>query len=109
MDHDTRAALEAFKQLSERRYRNRFNGMVLFGSRARGDYQSDSDADVAIFLADLNDPVGEQMELAGDAYAVFLESDILVQPWVFGGTPEHPDRNRANHLLNAIETEGINV
>ncbi|WP_242479639.1 hypothetical protein [Lamprobacter modestohalophilus] len=47
------------------------------------------------------------MDMASDAYAVFLDTDILIQPWAFGGTPEQPERNRAMDLLDSVQAEGI--
>jgi hypothetical protein len=47
------------------------------------------------------------MDMAGDAYAVFLETGILVEPWAFGGSPTQPARDRALDLLHAVQTEGV--
>jgi predicted nucleotidyltransferase len=106
-DASTGAAIEAFRARLEQRFGGNLRGLVLFGSRARGDHRDDSDADVAVFLRPVADPIGAQMDMAADAYAVFLDTEILIQPWVFGGTPEHPDRDRAIQLLDAVQTEGI--
>jgi antitoxin ChpS len=109
LDHNTRTALEAFRIRILNRFGGRLRGLVLFGSRARGDHRPDSDADVAVFLEAIDDPVAAQMDIAEDSYAVFLSHELLIQPWVFRGTPEHPDRSRAAPLLDAIETEGVKV
>jgi len=71
IDPQTRTALAGFRTLLTRRYGSRLRGMVLFGSRARGDHRSDSDADVAVFIADIDDPIREQMDIADEAYQVF--------------------------------------
>jgi hypothetical protein len=49
------------------------------------------------------------MDMASDAYAVFLDTGILIQPWVFGGSPEYPHRNRVVHLLDTVQAEGITL
>jgi predicted nucleotidyltransferase len=108
-DHNTRAALEAFRARVLNRFGARLRGLVLFGSRARGDHRPDSDADVAVFLEAVDDPVAAQMDIAEDSYAVFLSHGLLIQAWVFLGTPEHPDRSRAVHLLGTVEAEGVKV
>ncbi|AWN53745.1 nucleotidyltransferase domain-containing protein [Methylobacterium sp. 17Sr1-1] len=46
------AALARFAADARRHYGARLLGLSLFGSRARGDAQPDSDADVAVILAD---------------------------------------------------------
>jgi predicted nucleotidyltransferase len=106
---DTLNALEAFRARLQSRFGNRFSGMMLFGSRARGDHRPDSDADVAVFLEAITDPVAAQMDIADDSYAVFLSHELLIQPWVFLGTPEHPDRSRGACLLAAVRAEGVRL
>jgi predicted nucleotidyltransferase len=106
-DPITEAALGAFRSRLEERYGADLRRLVLFGSRARGDHRDDSDADVAVFLQSVAYPVAAQMDMATDAYAVFLDTGILIQPWVFDGNPEHPNRDRAVRLLDAIQAEGV--
>lgn len=106
-DGDTAVAIGAFRTHLRRRYGERLRGMVLFGSRARGDARPESDADLAVFLDPVADPIEAQMDMAGDAYGVFLDTGILIQPWVFGGSPDHPAGDRALGLLEAVQAEGI--
>ena len=106
-DAATEAALRAFRARLQERFGAQLRGMVLFGSRARGDHRDDSDADVAIFLQPLTDAIAAQMDMASDAYAIFLDTEILIQPWAFSGTPEQPARDRALDILSAVQSEGI--
>jgi len=107
LDAATEAALRAFRVRLRERFGSQLRGMVLFGSRARGDHRDDSDADVAVFLQPVTDAIAAQMDMASDAYAVFLDTDILIQPWAFSGTREQPERSRAADLLDAVQAEGI--
>jgi predicted nucleotidyltransferase len=43
------ALLEDLKKRLRRRFGDRFDALYLFGSRARGDAEPDSDVDVAVF------------------------------------------------------------
>ena len=106
-DAETRVALDAFRSRLRRRYGGRLRGIVLFGSRARGGYRPDSDADVAVFLDSVEDPVAAQMDIAEDAYLLFLQNGLLIQPWVFRGTPEDPDVSWGGGLLRTVSSEGI--
>lgn len=106
-DATTLTALTAFKTRLDRRYRERLAGFILFGSRARGTHRPDSDADVAVFLRQADDPIADQMDLADDTYAVFLDTGVMIQPWVFRGTPEQPDTTRAVSLLHSVQEDGI--
>ncbi len=82
---------------------------VLFGSRARGVFQSDSDADVAVFL---DGPPGRFVEtklaLADIAYDVLLETGIRIQPLpIWEEEWAHPETYPNPRLLQNIEREGL--
>ena len=109
LEPETLRVLAAFRKRMAQRYGGRLRGVVLFGSRARGDHRADSDADVAVFLDPVADPVAAQMDMADDAYRLFLDSDLLIQPWVFRGSPDKPDTSRAAHLVEIIRAEGVRV
>lgn len=109
LDQQTRAALADFRSRLVQRYGSRMRGMILFGSRARGDHRPDSDADVAVFMGDTPDPISDQMDMATEAYHVFLADGVLIQPWVLKGTPEQPDLTYADRLLRAVQSQGIPV
>jgi uncharacterized protein len=63
--------LKRFRAALDALYGDRIERVVLFGSRARGDAQEDSDYDVAVFLKDLTDRFAEMERLAD------VETDIL--------------------------------
>jgi hypothetical protein len=66
-------------------YGDRLTRVVLYGSRARGDHQPDSDYDIAVFLNDLPNRAIEMRRLAD------IETGIL--PYRHGG------RRPANHAF----------
>src|SRR3569833_536650 len=53
---------------------------ILYGSRARGDFRPDSDADLALIMAECADDWSTLSALSGLAFDVFLETGILIQP-----------------------------
>src|SRR5271170_3263051 len=63
--------LTRFRHELDEVYGNRLERVVLFGSRARGDAQPDSDYDVAVFLKNYTD-FGKEVDTLGD-----IELDIL--------------------------------
>lgn len=82
---------------------------MLFGSRARGAFRPDSDADVALLL---DGPTGRfaetKLALADIAYEVLLETGIRIQPLpVWEAEWEHPETYPNPRLLQNIEREGI--
>ena len=78
LDPDTESAVRTF--LARLPAELRLQHAILYGSRARGEDRPDSDADLALILAEGEadwDLVGDLAELACDVY---LERGILVQP-----------------------------
>ena len=63
--------LRRFRAALDEMYGDRIERVVLFGSRARGDANADSDYDVAVFLRDMADRFAEMDRLAD------LGTDIL--------------------------------
>jgi len=54
---------------------------ILFGSRARGDFSPDSDADVAVLLrGEPGKLVSTKLEMSDIAYDVLLDTGINVSP-----------------------------
>jgi len=95
--------LTRFRQGLDELYGDRLERVVLFGSRARGDNNTDSDYDVAIFLKDMPDRWEEferlvplRIELL-DSY----EADFTVLPY------KKTDYKKRTGLMYAIRTEGV--
>lgn len=107
IDADTRRSVE----LCLDRYRHEYSvaGAYLFGSRARGDHQADSDADVAVIL---DGPKGRSVsvacDMAGAEFDVMLETGILVSSlpiWLEDWN--NPSGHSNPHLIANIKREGI--
>ena len=76
------ALLGDLKRRLERRFGDRFVALYLFGSRARGDHDPDSDVDVAVIL-DQKLPRSFEVtrEILEDTYDLLLETGYYIQPW----------------------------
>jgi uncharacterized protein len=104
-------ALQAFAAAVRSHYGDRLRGLYLFGSRARGDHMPDSDADVAVVLAD-----GEWVEwqeryiLHKLAYDPGLESGLVIQPWPFSEAQwRDADHNAELPLARAARRSAVPV
>lgn len=84
---------------------------ILFGSRARGDFSPDSDADVAVLLrGEPGKLVSTKLEMSDIAYDVLLDTGINVSPlpvWLDEWT--HPETYSNPRLLENIAREGIRL
>lgn len=76
-DHLTLEILCDFRGLLSARDGDRLRGIIRFGSRARGDFREESDANLAVFIDPESDPVGAQMDISGDVYLTFLDRGLL--------------------------------
>jgi len=82
---------------------------IIFGSRARGRFQPDSDADLALVLAGKTGNFAlTKLAMADIAYDVLLETGIRVQPLpIWEEQWAHPDNYSNPQLLHNIEREGV--
>jgi predicted nucleotidyltransferase len=79
--------------------------VVLFGSRARGNAQPDSDYDVAVFLNDLENRWVEADRIALAALQIFDETGALIHalPYRAGAYRERTP------LMHEVRREGIDL
>ncbi len=98
------AILKRFRAAVTEIYGERLARVVLFGSRARGDAEPDSDYDVAVFLRDMPDRFAEMNRLADLSTALLDETGefLHVMPYLAEtyNDPRMP-------LMHEIRAEGI--
>lgn len=86
-------------------YGARLNRVLLFGSRARGEAQPESDYDVAVFLEPLNDR-WEELDRLADLRVHFLDETgafIDAKPYSAGAY------RAATPLMHEIRREGLEL
>jgi predicted nucleotidyltransferase len=111
VDAATREALSRLQVCLRARYGDRLKGLILFGSRARGDHRPDSDADLAVVLeGPIEHPLATKSEIIDDAYDIFLDTGIDIQPWSIDAASLHrPASHRNPRLIRAILRDGIEL
>lgn len=97
--------LERFRAAVSELYADRLERVVLFGSRARGDAQPDSDYDVAVFLRDMPDRFAEMNRLADVATDILYSEGRFVHamPYLAGSY------NERTPLMHEIRAEGVDL
>jgi predicted nucleotidyltransferase len=79
IDRNTEQALQRFMALASQHYRTR--GAILYGSRARGDHDPDSDADLLVLLEGEHQRfVTTKLAMTDLAYDVLLETGLYISP-----------------------------
>lgn len=97
--------LSRYRAALARLYGDRIERVVLFGSRARGDAQTDSDYDVAVFLRSMTPGMEEPFRLA-DLRLEFLDNSgafFEAFPFPAGSWQERTP------LMHEIRKDGIDL
>jgi predicted nucleotidyltransferase len=109
IDPNTERAIRAFLAGIEGRYD--IAGVILYGSRARGTHDKESNADLAVILkGERRRFLPVKLDMGDTAFDVMLETDILISPlpvWV--DEWEHPEDSWNPALLGNIGREGIRL
>ena len=99
------AAVEEYIQLIRSRYPERILAVALFGSKARGDADDESDIDLLVLVD------AEENEFRDDlwhiASRVSLEHNVVVSPSVFGQERWAETRRIRMPIFRAIQAEAV--
>jgi predicted nucleotidyltransferase len=97
--HDVAPLLAAYRGLLEARFGERLLELVLFGSRARGDAEPDSDIDVCVVISGVDDDErAVAIDLAFRAWRATSPSGPLLSPLVWS-EEERDERLRAGRRI----------
>jgi len=106
-DEDVARALAIFSEAIRKSYGPRACDILLFGSRARGDHEPFSDADVVVVLADNDwDLFEEKRRLARLAYDAIVETGVHIQGWPVGRLAwERPESHTNPTLIRKMRRD----
>ena len=101
-------ALQDFAAAVRRHYGDRLRGLYLFGSRARGDHTPESDADVAVVLADGGWRFwDEKKTLIHLSYDLMVDTGADIQAWPMRESEWlQPERHHNPAFATAVRAEG---
>lgn len=98
-------ALQKLKKELSRRYN--LYWLKLFGSKARGDSDTESDIDVVIVLNNVDWTIEKQVyEMC---FYIGLDYDVLISPIIYSSEEINDGRIKATPFFMAVEKEGIAV
>lgn len=107
-DDVLRSSLRELDSRLKAKFGERYSKLILFGSRARGDHQPDSDADVATVM---RDPIDKSWPLTQsvleETYEILLDTGLDIQPHVIDRAAlERPARAINPELTREILKDG---
>jgi len=100
-----REALNEFKRYLRRRFPEKSWRLILFGSRARGDYGPHSDTDVALILDGMTNEI--RKEVIGEICDIELKQDTVISLIPFSKKDFDFLKSRERRIALDIENEGI--
>ena len=105
------ALLAELERRLERRFGARFVALYLFGSRARGDHEPDSDVDVAVVLDQkIPQPFDVTREILEDTYDLLLDTGYYIQPWPLEkGSLDDPLSHPCPQISRAVLRDGAPI
>ncbi|HJN18476.1 MAG TPA: nucleotidyltransferase domain-containing protein, partial [Armatimonadota bacterium] len=103
---DIQPILDELKVGLKRIYGDRLKQVILFGSFARGEAESDLDIDVAVVLDDYESPFQETERLSEFGGRVSLDNDVVVQ---FMYVRERDISDPREPLHHNITREGVSA
>jgi len=104
-DND-RAVVERFKRLMAERG-VALHSVVLFGSRARGDSEADSDYDILVVVDRLDPTIRRQ--ISDCAWEAGFDEALVITPLVITKADLYDGPIRSSLLLKAVRMEGVTI
>jgi predicted nucleotidyltransferase len=109
LDPATKSAVRIFLERAAKLFP--IKGALVFGSRARGNFRPDSDADLAILMAGSNGDFSMTTYKLGKlVFDVLMETGIEIQPVpIWEDEWEHPETYSNPAFLCNVAQEGVRV
>jgi uncharacterized protein len=92
-----------------KKFGRKYIRLILFGSRARGDHQPDSDADIAVVLRGAMDNRWKlKQQMIENTYPILLDTGLCIQPWPIAECElEDPETSPNPGLAKNIFGDGV--
>ncbi len=97
--------LDKLKAALTETYGDRLERIVLFGSRARGDFTPESDYDIAVFIRDPESRWDEMGRLAMITTDLLMDTGAIISAKPFPAEAYHEPRS----LMRAIRRDGMDL
>lgn len=97
--------LKRFRAALDALYGDRIERVVLYGSRARGDFHEESDYDIAVFLHDLTDRRKEVHRIVEIETEILMDTGAVISAIPF---PAGAYRERTG-FMHEVRLDGIDL
>jgi predicted nucleotidyltransferase len=104
-----REAVATFAREARAALGDKLGRVVLFGSRARGDYEPDSDVDLIVFVRDEADVAAARYTVRAIARRIMEKYDDAFLVMTFVYTEESFRRDATYFFIKNVKAEGVEV
>jgi predicted nucleotidyltransferase len=108
LTENEKAALRELVERLQEKYGPRLVTVKLFGSKARGDFDADSDVDVLVVVQTADD-WGAQREISGIGFEIDLKYNVLLSRLVMARERYNQHRRYRSPLYRNIAKEGVTL
>ena len=102
-----KAAVLGYLQILQKKYRDKIEQVVLFGSAARGESDEESDIDILVVLKDRDNKLKDEISMA--SFEMILNNNVILSPIVMDKKTFEWHKRYKDPLYNSIERDGINL
>lgn len=102
-----KSGILSYLRILQTKYQNEILKVVLFGSAARGENDTESDIDILVVLKDEYSGLRDEISMA--AFDSILEFDVIISPIVMESTLYEWHRKYKDPLYNNIKKDGIDI
>ena len=100
-----RKAVAAFKKTVQKHVGKKLKKFVIFGSKARGMADEDSDLDILVIVSGLDEDL--KLHIWDEAYYVFDKTDVMISPLVLSESQFNSLVKHERLIASEIERDGI--
>jgi uncharacterized protein len=97
--------LKRFRAALDQLYGERIERVILYGSRARGDFHEDSDYDVAVFLYDLTNRWAETRRIVQIGTDILFDTGAVINAHAF---PAKAYEQRTG-FMHEVRLDGVDL
>jgi len=104
---EQKAAVFSYLRLLQKKYGDKIEQVVLFGSVARGEFDEESDVDIMVVLKNGSRKLRDEISMA--SFDLILKNNVILSPMVMDRKTYEWHKKYRDPLYNSIKRDGIDL